>query len=448
MWLDDVSLESGYLDLKSGIVGLATPMGKSALAVVRISGGPVSHLKKKWQIDVGHKQIKRISLTDLEGNILDDAVVINWEGPKTPTGEDLLELMIHGSEKVIQDVLKALYCWPGLRSALPGEFTFRGLINGKTEEVKVLELVQLFDTKAISEKSALEFSTEVDKFRKTFQDILLKLEASIDFDEQGINLTSPESFSKEFKTWLDRFHEFVRTLKATRERVVDPHIVLIGRPNVGKSSILNKIAGSEVAIVTEEPGTTRDLVRMSRWVGGTRYNFLDSAGWREGASEIERLGIEKSKAAAEKYFPICIVDGKRFETWDPTFENAPVLINKSELLSIEEKQRWEGLFAGQKRPFAFVSAVTESGEVIIQKIQGWISAVPGLVAPFEWQQRILESAGKLGEEVLISPAVRRSEWDLVVSEMRSVERRIAMIFGEFDRDVMLQEIFSKMCIGK
>ncbi|HET9700768.1 MAG TPA: tRNA uridine-5-carboxymethylaminomethyl(34) synthesis GTPase MnmE, partial [Burkholderiales bacterium] len=283
------------------IAAIATPPGRGGIGVVRLSGAGLRALAETM---LGRCPAPRratlASFLDRDGRAIDRGIAIYYPGPASYTGQDVLELQGHGGPAVMQLVLER--CLElGARAAEPGEFTRRAFLNGKMDLAQaesVADLIEASTTQAARcAMRSLEgqFSAAIREMSQTLIELRMLVEATLDFPEEELDFlkaADAEGRLAGVRARLDRVLEAARQGSLLREGI---HVVLVGRPNVGKSSLLNQLAGEEVAIVTEVPGTTRDAIRQAIQIEGVPLHVVDTAGLRETDDVVERIGIERTR---------------------------------------------------------------------------------------------------------------------------------------------------------
>ena len=441
------------------IAAVATPPGQGGVGIVRVSGPDLTAVAAGL---LGRLPTPRLAThADFfagDGSVIDNGIALYFRAPHSYTGEDVLEFQGHGGPVVIHMVLRR--CQElGARLAEPGEFTRRAFLNGK---IDLAQAESVADVIAAASESAArcavrslrgEFSASVDEIDRGLLELRKYVEATLDFPEEDIDETDRVEINHRLSHLIN--HVSVTLDKARQGSLLREGVtaVLAGRPNVGKSSLMNRLAGEEVSIVTATPGTTRDALKHSINLGGIPVRFIDTAGLRDAAEEIEAIGIQKSwKAIEEADLVLFVVDAKLGWTTDdeslfgrfPTRIPAVVIFNKSDLVEPQSGAK----FASRTGSEIFVSAKTGDG---IEKLTEMARKACGLTAPLEdvflGRARHLEALAK-SLDALVRAQVQIDAPELMAEELRFAHRAFGSITGQITADDLLGEIFSSFCIGK
>lgn len=440
------------------IAAVATAPGRGGIGVVRISG---HGLEAVARILLGKALRPRLaslsSFLDHDGSVIDQGIALYFPAPHSFTGEDVLELQGHGGNAVMQRLLKRCLAL-GARLAEPGEFTKRAFLNDKLDLAQAESVADLID--AASEEAAKsavrslqgEFSHAVHELVERLIELRMLVEACIDFPEEDIDfLQAADALGKlsRIQAQLDCLLSKARQGSLLREGV---HVVLVGQPNVGKSSLLNQLAGDEVAIVTAIAGTTRDTVREEIEIQGVPFHIIDTAGLRDTSCEVEQIGIARTWAAVEKAsLALLLLDSR--EKITPQDEailarlppNLPVLqiFNKIDLLPREA-----GIEQAADITRIYVSAKSGAGLDLLRQslltMAGWEQTGEGA---FMARERHLRALGQARSN-LENAAENWRQLEFFAEELKLAQNALNSITGEFGADDLLGEIFSRFCIGK
>jgi len=435
------------------IAAIATPSGRGGIGVIRVSG---KNLLSLTELICGHLPKPRVAtfttFRDAKGQAIDQGLVLYFPAPHSFTGEDVLELHGHGGGAVMQ-LLLACCLEAGARLAEPGEFTKRAFLNNKIDLAQAESIADLIDaSSAQAARSAMrslsgEFSHEINCLVKAIIAVRMLVEASLDFPEEDIDFLKEANVLGKLdaiRLQLCKIFEQARQGLALREGL---HVVLIGQPNVGKSSLLNRLAGEEVAIVTSIPGTTRDSLRTLVHLDGIPLHIIDTAGLRDTEDIVEKLGIEQTwKAIKGAGLALLVVDATHgIADSDRTIlrdlpSTLPVItvFNKVDLVrdSLVESA---GLAISAKTGQGIENL---RGELLVAA--GWDTQQEGVFLARERHLRALQEA----EQHLIAANSKVALVELLAEDLRLAQQAVSRITGEFSADDLLGEIFSRFCIGK
>ena len=440
--------------LSGTIAAQASAPGVAGIAVIRVSGELTKKITKKiTRKEASHMQAKRTAFFNQDGKKIDDGIALGFFAPNSYTGEDVLEISCHGSPAVVDEILKALFDF-GARPAEPGEFTKRAYLNDKIDLVQAEAVADLIESKSIQTARAARRSLEGVFSKKVFtlSDQLTEtrtlVEASLDFPDEDLNETN---YKKTLSTKLDKTNNaFLSLLKETRTacRIREgATLAIIGEPNVGKSTLMNKLSGHQRAIVSETPGTTRDTIEETILLDGFCVTIVDTAGIRDTKDAIEKEGIERAKKAAKNADIVLEMfdANKREQDTKKPEKNTLLLFNKADLLKtqLKNKNQNEGVF--------YVSAKDGSG------IDDVVSAIAAFFGKSETHESGLTARRRhlnnLGDAFgFFKKAKSKTEankaTDLVAEDLLQAQNTLSEITGEFSTEDLLDKIFSEFCIGK
>jgi len=440
------------------IAAIATAPGRAGIGVVRISG---PHLAELCGRIVSRRLPPRRAVLaeflDAQGGVIDYGIALYFPAPHSYTGEDVLELQGHGGPMVLQLLLKR--CLElGARLAEPGEFTRRAYLNDKLDLAQAESVADLIDAStARAAHCALRslqgaFSERIEALTRSLIELRTLAEATLDFPEEDIEFlgrADAEGRLAAIRAELVKVQQASQQGSLLREGM---HVVLAGRPNVGKSSLLNRLAGEELAIVTEIPGTTRDAIRQSINVNGVPAHIIDTAGLRDSTDPVEKLGIARTWAAIERAdLVLLVIDCTTGETAGDEAILARLpgslpcirVMNKIDLIG-----RAPGVERRDGATVVWLSARTGEGVDFLRQalldVVGWRGEAEGLFMARERHLQALSAAqGHLEQATQV---VRQPE--LFAEELRLAQVALGAITGEFTPDDLLGEIFSRFCIGK
>ena len=449
------------------IVALSTPPGRSGIGVIRMSGDDalahVRSLVRDEQFTPEPNRVTLRTLRDLESDeALDQPLVTYFKAPHSFTGEDIIELSCHGSPVILLRVIDALLRL-GARAANPGEFTLRALSNGRmnlTQAEAVRDLIEA-QTHAAARQAARQLGGELSSRIQPVKDGLIKiivpLESAIEFVEDDLPDVAIEGIGLQLQELASDLEKLANTFRAGRLLKEGLKVALIGRPNVGKSSLFNKLLSSERAIVTDIPGTTRDSLSEVLNVDGVPILLTDTAGVRESDDPIEHLGIERTRrAVADADVVVVVVDGSQPLSEDDEAIFAEVLearhlvaLNKSDL---ENFGAASPNSSTRSLKSVAVSAKTGAGlEELQRAILGPFNTGGGPDEGFLiTSARHFDLLRRAAEALHSSNKVlqRKAPEDLILVGLYDALRFLGEITGETTPEDVLSEIFATFCIGK
>jgi len=440
------------------IAAIATAPGRAGIGVVRISGPAARDIAKVILDKALQARVATLcNFLDAQSGILDRGIAIFYPAPHSYTGEDVLELQGHGGLAVLQLILRRCLDL-GARPAQPGEFTQRAFLNDKLDLAQAESVADLID--ASSEAAARgamrslagEFSGRVGQLTDALIELRSLVEAGLDFPEEEIDFFESARVMEK----LGRLQEGVTTLLAEAEqgRILrdGAKVVLIGQPNVGKSSLLNRLAEEEVAIVTEIPGTTRDPLRYELAIEGVPVHVIDTAGLREATDIVEKIGIQRAwREIHQADLALLIVDATvgmtaaalKILSELPNSLEKIIVFNKIDLLEREPAE-----VQAMGRIEIWLSAKTGDGldllRVALLRSIGWQPTEEGTFSARERHIQALRES----EAALNRAADQPNSLELMAEELRLAHQAFAAITGKFSSDDLLGRIFSRFCIGK
>jgi tRNA modification GTPase len=422
------------------IFALASAQGRAGVSVIRLSGPNAKEVVSKLVSKLPKDRIAGLrTLTDSKGEPLDQALVLRFDAPHSFTGEDVVELHLHGSIAVIQSVLRVLGDSGSARLAEPGEFTRRALENGKMDLAQVEGLADLIESETEAQrKQALRVvSGHLGKLVEQWRSSLIRaaalIEATIDFVDEDVPVdVSPEVHELLSGVKLDLIKEIAGSKVAERIRV-GFEVAIVGAPNAGKSTLLNAMAGRDAAITSEVAGTTRDVIEVRMDLNGLPVTILDTAGLRIGKDAVEVIGIDRALDRASK------ADLRIFLAADD--EELPLQQQKDDL-RVTPKSDISG---------KGVSGLTGQGvsELLIkvQQVLANRSSQAGL-ATHERHRVAMESTLEVLDVVFPLVDQGPEQYDIAAEELRSAIRSLEALVGRIDVENLLDEIFSSFCLGK
>jgi tRNA modification GTPase len=450
--------------LKDTIAAIATASGAGGIGVVRVSGPLASDIA--IQI-LGHCPAPRHAayLDFKSGNneLIDRGIAIFYPNPHSYTGEDVLELQAHGGTALMQ-ILLARCIALGARQAEPGEFTRRAYLNDKMDLAQAEAVADVINAStAEAARSAVrslsgEFSNSINAVLAKLVNLRMYVEACLDFPEEEIDFITQGKVAEKLADVADELNAVFAKAKQGSLLREGIHVVLIGQPNVGKSSLMNALAGEDVAIVTAIAGTTRDTIKSAIQINGVPLHIIDTAGLRETDDEVEKFGIARTWRATETADIALllldtangITDAEKSILGRLPQEIAKIWVhNKVDLLLDNDKLRETPEIREMSgETHIYLSAKTGQGLDMLKsqllKLVGYQANGEGV---FMARARHLQALTQVNQH-LQSAAKQIKSAELVAEELRLAQESLSSITGEFTPDDLLGEIFSKFCIGK
>ncbi len=453
--------------MEKTIAAIATPMGQGGIGVIRMSGPQALAILE--EIFQGKKPLVNRAMTygrivdSTSQRSFDEVLVVYMEKPKTYTGEDVVEIHCHGSYVALSRVLKLCF-QKGAFPADPGEFTKRAFLNGRLDLTQAEAVMDVVKAKtAASFDVALDqleggLTREVRFLREEIQDILVNITVNIDYPDEDIQEVLYESLEKQVMGIQEKIQELLAT--ADRGKILRNGIKvsIVGKPNVGKSSLLNALLREERAIVSDIPGTTRDVIEESINLGGIPLQMVDTAGIRETRDEIEQLGINRSKASVnEADFIIFVLDGsKPLEQEDlhimESIKGVPglIIVNKQDLPQklemepLKEKLEDSEILLLSLKEGAQISALEQA--MTRRLLDQEAPREQGMITNLR-QENALEQAEIALNDALVM--IRGEEaLDFIEVDLRGCYESLGEIVGEAVGEDIIDAVFSQFCLGK
>jgi tRNA modification GTPase len=432
------------------IAALATPPGRGGIGIVRVSGPAVPAIAAALLVKLPRpRQAQLSAFRDARGESADEGIALYFPAPNSYTGEAVLELQGHGGPVVAQAVLAAVLD-AGARLAEPGEFTRRAFLNGKLDLAQAEAVADLIDAASReAARSALrslagEFSAALAGLVAQLTELRALTEAMLDFPEEEVDSLHREDAQARLAGLRAALEDVLAKSRQGSLLRSGIHVVLAGRPNVGKSSLLNRLAGEDRAIVTAVPGTTRDALRESIQIEGVPVVLVDTAGLRESQDEVERIGMARTRSELERADVVLVVleAGTMEEPAGPlpTAATRITVINKIDLLA--------GAAAGRQGEAIQISAKTGAGldalRAALLEAAGWNARGETVFLARERHLRALNAA----RSNLAAAATQDVAWEFFAEELRLAQDALGTITGRVSADDLLGEIFTRFCIGK
>lgn len=444
------------------IVAISTPVGRGGIGIVRLSGhaareiaGLVTGLAPR------PRYAHRCRFHERDRQVIDNGILLYFPGPHSYTGEDVVELHAHGS-RVVLDLLVNECVGRGARLAGPGEFTERAYLNGRLDLVQAEAVADLIDSvsasaaRSASRSLSGDFSKRIAGLLQEIIAIRVLLEGSLDFPEEDAGMPGEENLPGRIGQCIEKLRDILRLARQGAVLREGADIVILGRPNVGKSTFMNTLAGRDTAIVTDIPGTTRDMIHEQILIDNIPVHITDTAGLRDAGNEVEKEGVRRARAVAETADLVVLVKVYGEDEGEKDAEDMLAEVDVTRTLIIYNKIDLSGTPASIGKNGAgmteihlsaktgegmglFVDwlkdrlGVSDLGEDLFMARRRHIDALERSIAQLERASSLAEDQG--------AP-------ELVAEEMRLAQMALGEITGEFVPDDLLGEIFARFCIGK
>jgi tRNA modification GTPase len=443
------------------IAAIASALGRGAVGVIRVSGPLVP------QIAAGilgglpvPRQAQFSSFLDAQGKSLDEGIALYFPAPRSYTGEEVLEIQGHGGALIVDMLLQRLLDL-GCRMARPGEFSERAFLNGKIDIAQAEAIADLIDAGTTAAARAAvrslqgEFSARISDLKSRITALRAYVEAAIDFPDDEIDFLSDHALRERLAAVFAAFQSITAAARQGALLREGLNVVIAGKPNVGKSSLLNKLAGDEIAIVTDVPGTTRDVLRQQVHLDGLPLNLIDTAGLRAAVDVVEVEGVRRARnemARADRVLYVLDTGAEDLQSWAADLEQLPagvpvtLVFNKIDLTGSTAR-----LDEATIPPRVFLSARTGAGVELLRthlKVSaGYRETESGALAA---RRRHLDALNRARQHVQSAADTLSSTraFELFAEDLRLAQHALGEITGEFTSDDLLGEIFGSFCIGK
>ena len=458
------------------IAAIASPAGRGAIGVIRVSGPLVPQVAAGVLGSLPAPRHARFSsFLDAQGRSVDEGLALYFPAPASYTGEHVLELHGHGGALIVDMVLQRLLEL-GCRMARPGEFSERAFLNGKIDIAQAEAIADLIDAgTAAAARAAVrslqgEFSARIADLKSRITSLRSYVEAAIDFPDEEIDFLSDNALRERLDAVFAAFESITTAARQGALLREGLHVVIAGKPNAGKSSLLNRLAGDEVAIVTDVPGTTRDLLRQQVHLDGLPLNLVDTAGLRATVDVVEVEGVRRARnemARADRVLYIVdagsaadtsgVVDANSVgdtlsPTWSTDLEHLPagvpvtLIFNKIDLIGSPPR-----LEEAASPPRVYLSARTGAGldllRTHLKAAVGYRETESGALAARRRHLDALNRARRHVQNAADTLSTTRA-FELFAEDLRLAQHALGEITGEFTSDDLLGEIFGSFCIGK
>jgi tRNA modification GTPase len=449
------------------IVAIATAPGRGGIGIIRLSGSKALAIGETLtRLALKPRHAHFCSFYDKNGSILDSGISLFFPGPHSFTGENVVELQAHGGPVILDLILKET-CWLGARQAQPGEYSQRAYLNDKIDLSQAEAIADLINS--TTEKAALnasrslqgEFSRKIDELTAQVTHLRVYVEAAIDFPEEEIDFIKDSQVKGQLEGILEQFDKI--TLQAKQGSLISEgmKLVIVGKPNAGKSSLLNSLSGQDTAIVTAIEGTTRDVLREHIQIDGMPLHIVDTAGLRDSTDEIEQEGIRRAWQEMNSADHILlIIDGNTQPLADLDItklwpEKSQHLTRDIPITIVQNKCDLSGrspaIDQHDDNTVIHMSAKTGLGiDLLQQHLKSCMGFEEGSESNFSARRRHLESLDAAknfllsGRQQLLTSGAA----ELLAEDLRQCQNNLSEITGAFSSNDLLGEIFSSFCIGK
>lgn len=454
------------LNNKETIAAQATAPGRGGVGIIRVSG-PLAKIVASSILNKvpATRMAEYLPFMDRNKSTLDQGIALFFEGPNSFTGEDVLELQGHGGPVILDMLLKEILALENVRMAKPGEFSEQAFLNDKLDLTQAEAIADLINSSSEQAARCALHSLQGD-FSKLINNVVDKtihlrmyVEAAIDFPEEEIDFLADEKVLNNLKDLIDQVADVRKQAQQGSIIREGMRVVIAGRPNAGKSSLLNALSGKESAIVTDIEGTTRDVLSEQIHLDGMPLHIIDTAGLRDSADQVEQIGIERAWKEINQADRVLLMqdasknDIEDFNQFWPEFfeklpKNMPVTLvkNKADLMNVTT-----GYSEQDQQPVVTLSAATgdgvESLREHLKEIMGYQGSTEG---GFMARRRHLSALEKAHQHLLIGLEQLETyvAGEILAEELRFCQQELNQITGEFTSDDLLGEIFSSFCIGK
>ena len=448
------------------IVAQATAPGRGGVGIIRVSGPLATQVASEITgKDLRPRYAEYLAFKAQDGTEIDQGIALYFPNPHSFTGEDVLELQGHGGPVVMDMLIKRILTIPGLRTARPGEFSERAFLNDKLDLAQAEAIADLIDASSEeAAKSALmslqgAFSGRIHTLVESLIHLRIYVEAAIDFPEEEIDFLADGKVTGDLQSIIDNLTAVRQEANQGAIMREGMKVVIAGRPNAGKSSLLNALSGKESAIVTDIAGTTRDVLREHIHIDGMPLHIIDTAGLRDASDEVEKIGIERAwEEISQADRVLFMVDGTTTQETDPKqiwpdfIDRLPdnigitVIRNKA-----DQTNEPLGICHINDPTLIRLSAKTGEGvESLRLHLKQCMGFSGGNEGGFMARRRHLEALDRAAEHLQIGQQQLESYMagEILAEELRITQQHLSEITGEFSSDDLLGRIFSSFCIGK
>ncbi len=446
--------------MSSTIVAIATASGIASISIIRLSGEDSLHLAKiiSHREEITPRHAHLTSLYNKEDALIDHAIMIYFKNPHSFTGEDIVEFQCHGGMIIAQEILETLVVH-GARLALPGEFSKRAFLNGKIDLTKAEAIAKLIEAKSVDAAKILakqlkgDLKDFIDESREAMLRATAYSEVMIDYAEEDIPTDILENIIKQLDALVIKIEKIVDASHRRKGLIEGFRVAIIGKPNVGKSSLLNGFLAKERAIVSEIAGTTRDTIEEQVRIGSHIIRLIDTAGIREAGDSIEKIGVERSLESIKEADVVIALfdlsrefdkeDEKILELIDEISEKELIVtLNKSDLerkLSLEKLKKFNPINVSAKNDF----------KNLIQKLEIFFNSIGQDEELMLISTRQIDAVQKTKEAILeAKEPLLRGELEFFSYHLQDAITALSSISKPYDSEEILDKMFGEFCLGK
>ncbi|GAC12679.1 tRNA uridine-5-carboxymethylaminomethyl(34) synthesis GTPase MnmE [Aliiglaciecola lipolytica] len=448
------------------IVAQATAPGRGGVGIVRVSGP----LAKTVATEVlgrtlTPRKAEYMPFMDEHQQILDQGIALFFQNPHSFTGEDVLELQGHGGQIILDLLIKRILLIPKIRMARPGEFSERAFLNDKLDLAQAEAIADLIDASSIqAAKSAMrslqgEFSTLINQLVERVIHLRMYVEAAIDFPDEEIDFLTDGKVAKDLTEIIEQIQKVRQQAKQGSLLREGMQVVIAGKPNAGKSSLLNALAGRDAAIVTEIAGTTRDVLKEHIHLDGMPLHIIDTAGLRESSDRVEKIGIERAWQEIQKADRVLFMldscdstENDPYKIWPEFMQKLPknmgltLVRNKVDLSgeSIGFEQH------GTTPVFRLSASLNKGVDALAEHLKECMGFEQNAEGQFIARRRHIDAIERASEHLEIGHQQLHENMagEILAEELRLTQQALNEVTGEFSSDDLLGRIFSSFCIGK
>ncbi len=447
-------------DRQDTIAAIATPAGNGGIGIVRLSGRHCVQIGREIsRIEAKPRYAHFCTFRDQQDRIIDQGILIYFNGPNSYTGEDVVELHGHGGQMVLNLLLQETLL-RGARLARAGEFTERAYLNDKIDLVQAEAIADLIDsvsTQAVRSAARSlegEFSESINRSIDKLIMLRVFVESALDFPEEEIDFLARSDLNRKLQNLIETLDDLLIRAVAGSKLRAGFRVAIIGRPNVGKSSLLNRLAQTSRAIVTEIAGTTRDTIEDTILIDGVPVNIVDTAGIRESSDLVEQEGIKRSRDEIKKADVIILMTDNDTGLIDDAGLLAELEANRKRVIIHNKIDMYNGVPSVQiieGVQHVYLSAMTGAGmemlRDVLKHMTGVADAGEDIILA---RQRHINALRSAKETIVAATDAYKTTGsaELLAEELRRAQQTLGEITGEFHSDDLLGEIFSRFCIGK